>query len=317
MGTKRPYSIASLDCFDELMDTGITVEKEPQQHILGDALVAGQAVTIHCVAMTWNGSELASEEFSSTYEEGESPMRFVLDGTTVTAGLQKGLINLRVGEKATITCSPAMAYGDAGMPPLVKPHSFVIYKVEVISANATSGDVELAGPNDLVRPRSVRSRTGAGFTSVRHATSPLVILPDHTEAGAAAGGADAAGVPPGGIEVGADEENMLAQAADDLQISRGGRPPKPPSPPLSSTLPSSTSGFPIMGTPPTPAEPRGAFYSLEQLKNPPFPEGVDASMREVYLDDMTFEEVMGMGRPAFSALPGWKKANLKKAAGLF
>eukprot|EP00618_Florenciella_parvula_P015543 CAMPEP_0119496506 /NCGR_PEP_ID=MMETSP1344-20130328/19826_1 /TAXON_ID=236787 /ORGANISM="Florenciella parvula, Strain CCMP2471" /LENGTH=72 /DNA_ID=CAMNT_0007532207 /DNA_START=44 /DNA_END=262 /DNA_ORIENTATION=+ len=72
-----------------------------------------------------------------------------------------------------------------------------------------------------------------------------------------------------------------------------------------------------MGTPPTPAEPRGAFYSLEQLKNPPFPEGVDASMREVYLDDMIFEEVMGMGRPAFSALPGWKKASLKKAAGLF
>lgn len=197
-----------------------------------------------------------------------------------------------------------MAYGDAGMPPLVKPHSFVIYKIEVISANATSGDVELAGPKDLVRPRSVRSRTGAGFTSVRHATSPLVVLPDITEDGVTAGGAGVEAAAPGNIRGVADEEDMLAQAADDLQISRAPLPPQPPS-------------TPTTGTPPAPVDPKGPIYSLEQLKNPPFPEGVDASTREIYLDDVVFEEVMGMGKPAFSALPGWKRANLKKTAGLF
>ena len=42
--------------------------------------------------MTWNGSESASEEFSSTYEEGESPMRFVLGMYPVYArvGAYKG-----------------------------------------------------------------------------------------------------------------------------------------------------------------------------------------------------------------------------------
>jgi len=95
------------------------------------------------------------------------PMRFALDGTTVTRGLYEGVLKMRIGQRAIITyeefanyfhyptdahastfddlyqptlyflkiknhrCSPTMAYGEAGMPPLVKPNAFVIYHVEV------------------------------------------------------------------------------------------------------------------------------------------------------------------------------------------
>ena len=112
--TRRPFSISSLECFDSLMDEGISVEVDPAQAALQkQALQAGQTVSIHCVAMTWNGSAATSEEFSSTRAEGESPLRFVLDGTTVTAGLQQGLLGLCVGQSATITCSPDKAYGEA------------------------------------------------------------------------------------------------------------------------------------------------------------------------------------------------------------
>ncbi|PIK60973.1 putative villin-1-like isoform X1, partial [Apostichopus japonicus] len=57
-------------------------------------------------------------------------------------------------------------------------------------------------------------------------------------------------------------------------------------------------------------------YSLDALKNNP-PGDVDVSKKELYLSETDFKATFGMDYEAFSKLPNWKKANLKKKAGLF
>jgi FKBP-type peptidyl-prolyl cis-trans isomerase len=94
--------------------------------------------------MTWNGADGKKEEFASTRRGGCEPMHFVLDGSTGTKGLNEGLVNLRESDKAVITVAPSMAYGEAGMPPLVKPNQYNVYHVEVIwitSPEAESGSL--------------------------------------------------------------------------------------------------------------------------------------------------------------------------------
>lgn len=47
------------------------------------------------------------------------------------------------------------------------------------------------------------------------------------------------------------------------------------------------------------------------------PEDVDPAIKEKYLSEDEFYEIMEMPRHAFEALPVWRQRNLKKAAGLF
>jgi len=59
-------------------------------------------------------------------------------------------------------------------------------------------------------------------------------------------------------------------------------------------------------------------FSLADLKNnASLPETVDLTMKEAYLTDEEFEATFKMAREAFSALPKWKQAGMKKKVGLF
>jgi len=59
------------------------------------------------------------------------------------------------------------------------------------------------------------------------------------------------------------------------------------------------------------------FFSLESLQSAPYPPGVDKSSRETYLEDEKFQELFGMDKQAFAALPGWKRTGAKKKHKLF
>lgn len=37
-----------------------------------------------------------------------------------------------VGEKATLTCSPDVAYGDVGSPPNVPPNATLVFEIELL-----------------------------------------------------------------------------------------------------------------------------------------------------------------------------------------
>ena len=58
-------------------------------------------------------------------------------------------------------------------------------------------------------------------------------------------------------------------------------------------------------------------YSLEVLKGKEIPQDVDPAKKEAYLSEAQFQEVFGMDKEAFEAMPGWKKETLKKKVGLF
>jgi hypothetical protein len=57
-------------------------------------------------------------------------------------------------------------------------------------------------------------------------------------------------------------------------------------------------------------------YTLDQLKAG-VPEGVNPALKEEYLDDRTFTQLLGTDRASFKALPKWKKDAAKKSVGLF
>ena len=61
---------------------------------------------------------------------------------------------------------------------------------------------------------------------------------------------------------------------------------------------------------------KGAKYDLETLKST-FPEGVDPTRKEAYLEDSVFKEVFKMTQDEFYQLKKWKQQNLKKEVGLF
>ncbi|KAH9498340.1 hypothetical protein Btru_006592 [Bulinus truncatus] len=58
-------------------------------------------------------------------------------------------------------------------------------------------------------------------------------------------------------------------------------------------------------------------YTLAELQERPLPEGVDPLKLESYLEDIEFEEILGMNREEFYAHPAWKQRQLKQQAKLF
>ena len=60
-----------------------------------------------------------------------------------------------------------------------------------------------------------------------------------------------------------------------------------------------------------------AKYSYAQLVGPNLPEGVDSTQKEQYLHEDEFKARFGITRAEFNALPGWKKNNARKKAGLY
>ena len=47
------------------------------------------------------------------------------------------------------------------------------------------------------------------------------------------------------------------------------------------------------------------------------PDGVDLTNKESFIDDKDFNDVFGMSYDEFTVLSPWKKAALKKSAGIF
>ncbi|KAK6961559.1 supervillin, partial [Biomphalaria glabrata] len=58
-------------------------------------------------------------------------------------------------------------------------------------------------------------------------------------------------------------------------------------------------------------------YTLAELQERPLPEGVEPMKLEFYLEDVEFEEILGMKRDEFYAQPAWKQRQLKIQAKLF
>ena len=51
----------------------------------------------------------------------------------VIRGLDEGVATMKKGERAIFKIPPQLAYGEVGHPPLIPPHSTLIFDVEMVS----------------------------------------------------------------------------------------------------------------------------------------------------------------------------------------
>lgn len=94
----------------------------------GSVLVNGMTVKLHYKGTLENGTV-----FDSSYDRNQ-PFEFVLGEGAVILGWEQGLLGMKVGGKRTLIIPPALAYGDAGVPPLIPPSSQLTFEVEVLDA---------------------------------------------------------------------------------------------------------------------------------------------------------------------------------------
>lgn len=144
VATGEPFSLTSLDAFDELMGRGFALDvTKPGE---GEVVAAGARVKLQFKAKTWDGAATVVHVFS------EGTCAFTLGrGDNLPSGLMRAVALLSVGSAATLTCAPHEAYGEAGNPPFVKPNSHVVFELNLLSASLTHEDVvmEPDGPQPL------------------------------------------------------------------------------------------------------------------------------------------------------------------------
>eukprot|EP01039_Chlorochromonas_danica_P007789 gene7789-8600_t len=212
-GRARPFSIKSLPAFDHLMEKGFSVEIDgasPSGSGSGSAESEagpvlprrGQEVSVDCVALLWDGAHSSAKEFTA------GPLRFKLGKQAVVPGLEAALYSIPVGRSATVTCSPSMAYGSAGCPPLVPPNAFVVFLLTLQAVREPDEGEEEAVPqapagifvSDLPQARRAslqrkRDRLVLSSSSSSAAQQSGFAFPDDAAAGTSASG-DASAVPP-------------------------------------------------------------------------------------------------------------------------
>ncbi len=118
-------------------DFAATAAKEPGAVVTPSGLVyrstkdgtgaspgATDTVKVHYRGTFQNGSE-----FDSSYKRGE-PIEFPLNRVIKcwTEGVQK----MKVGGKATLTCPPAIAYGERGAGQVIPPNATLRFDIELL-----------------------------------------------------------------------------------------------------------------------------------------------------------------------------------------
>lgn len=89
--------------------------------------VMGNKVSVHYFGYFVDGSS-----FDNSYQRGK-PFDFQLGAGQVIPGLEKGVMKMKVGEKATIVIPSPLAYGDKGMPQAkIAPYTTLVFDVELL-----------------------------------------------------------------------------------------------------------------------------------------------------------------------------------------
>ena len=110
-------------------DPRIWVTKKGVQYLMlkegtGVKPKATDKVQVHYVGTLLNGTE-----FDKSVKRG-APMEVAV--TSVIEGWQDLLLEMKVGEKVRAWIPSALAYGEAGVPPLIPPNSLLVFEVELL-----------------------------------------------------------------------------------------------------------------------------------------------------------------------------------------
>jgi FKBP-type peptidyl-prolyl cis-trans isomerase len=101
------------------------IEEQPGK---GDAIRAGQRVTVHYTGWLTNG-----RKFDSSRDRGQ-PFSFVVGAREVIGGWDQGVATMRVGGKRRLIVPPGLGYGARGYPPTIPANATLIFDVEVLAA---------------------------------------------------------------------------------------------------------------------------------------------------------------------------------------
>jgi len=142
----QPFSIESLDAFDELMNDGFCIERKGEANA-GQDIEPGMRVDLQISAITWDGAATVVHTFKS------GAINFAVGQGQVPLGLDEAVQRLHAGDEATVTCAPQMAYGEAGQPPFVPPNSHMVFHIAILMVEEGPADGIVAparGPEELL-----------------------------------------------------------------------------------------------------------------------------------------------------------------------
>ena len=87
----------------------------------------GDTISVHFTFELIDGTQI-----DDTRARGE-PYSFILGEERLIPGLELAIGRIREGGSATAIIPPELAFGPAGIPPVVEPNSFVVFRIDVVS----------------------------------------------------------------------------------------------------------------------------------------------------------------------------------------
>ncbi|KKP68818.1 MAG: Peptidyl-prolyl cis-trans isomerase [Candidatus Moranbacteria bacterium GW2011_GWE1_35_17] len=100
---------------------------ETTQEGTGDKVTKnGDTISVHYTGKLENGTK-----FDSSVDRG-TPFDFTIGQGQVIAGWDKGLLDMKVGEKRTLTIPSEMGYGAQGAGGVIPPNATLIFDVELM-----------------------------------------------------------------------------------------------------------------------------------------------------------------------------------------
>ena len=91
----------------------------------GEKVGSGKNIKAHYTGKLLNGTV-----FDSSMKR--EPLEFVVGTGRVIKGWDEALSDMAKGEKRTLIIPPALAYGEAGRPPIIPPNSVLVFDVELV-----------------------------------------------------------------------------------------------------------------------------------------------------------------------------------------
>ena len=92
----------------------------------GPTALVGDTVTIHYIGRFTNG-----QIFDNSYDRG-APISFRLGAGQVIAGVDQGVVGMKVGGKRRLTIPPNLAYGSQGQGS-IPPNSTLVFEIDLVT----------------------------------------------------------------------------------------------------------------------------------------------------------------------------------------